>query len=99
MARHPSKTIGLGSRLVVTDKQITSQLGDESVILDLTDGIYYGLDSIGTSIWTLLGSPRSVQEICDLIQQEYDVGSAACEEAVLALLQDLEARALIEQSQ
>ncbi len=89
-------TIGPEIRFVVTDKQITSQLGDESVILGLDDGIYYGLDSIGTRVWGLLASPRSAREICADIQRDYDVGVAACEEAVLALLQDMEARALIE---
>lgn len=84
------------TRLVLTDHQITSQLGDESVILELNAGIYYGLDSIGTRIWSLIESPRSVQEICDIIEQEYDVQPAACEQAVLSLLQDLEAKSLVE---
>jgi hypothetical protein len=83
-------------RFVVTDKQITSQLGEESVILGLDDGIYYGLDSLGTRVWTLLSSPRSAREICEDIKLDYDVSATACEEAVLALLQDMESRALIE---
>jgi hypothetical protein len=70
MSRPPSETIDFQSRFVVTEQQITSQLGDESVILDLSDGIYYGLDPIGTRIWNLLESPRSVQDLCDQLQEE-----------------------------
>ena len=88
--------ISLDSCMVVTSDQITSQLGDESVILNLSDGMYYGLDLIGTRIWGLLDRPRAVREICGVIQDEYEVGPAECEQAVLALLRDLNARALVE---
>jgi hypothetical protein len=98
MPRSPSGPVGLETRFVVVDKQITSQLGDESVILDLEGGIYYGLDPIGTRIWILLECPRSAQEICDRIQQDYEVEPAACQDAVLALIQDLEARELVKRA-
>lgn len=98
MSRSPAETIDLQSRFVVTDKQISSQLGDESVILDLKDGIYYGLDAVGTRIWNLLASPLSVADICDKLQEEYDVQRDECGEAVIALVADLEARGLIERS-
>ncbi|MGI8704725.1 MAG: PqqD family peptide modification chaperone [Sphingomicrobium sp.] len=88
--------ISLDSQVVVASDQITSQLGDESVILSLNDGMYYGLDSIGTRIWRLLDRPHRVREVCEVIQGEYDVGPAECEQAVLALLRDLIARDLIE---
>lgn len=91
--------IGLDSCVVVSSNQITSQLGDESVMLSLNDGMYYGLDSIGTRIWSLLDSPRLVREICSVIQEEYDVQPVACEQAVLELVRDLNARALVEISQ
>ncbi len=47
MSNSASGLIDWESRFVVTDQQITSQLGDESVILALNEGIYYGLDEIG----------------------------------------------------
>ncbi len=92
---HPSD-VSLDSYLVVASDQITSQLGDESVILSLNDGMYYGLDPIGTRIWSLLDRPRQVREICGVIQEGYEVGPAECEQAVLALLRDLIARGLVE---
>lgn len=99
MSRRIDDAIDLQSRFVVTDKQITSQLGDESVILELTEGVYYGLDPIGTRIWNLLASPLSVADICDKLQEEYDVQPGDCGQAVIALVADLEARGLIERSQ
>ena len=82
---------------VVSDGQITSQLGDESIILELNEGIYYGLDQIGTRVWELLQAPRSIRQICEAIRQDYDVSTDACIEAVAALVADLEARTLVKQ--
>ena len=96
MTSSRSEEISVDTCAVVVSDQITSQLGDESVVLGLKDGIYYGLDPIGTRIWGLLDCPRTVRQICDVIQSEYEVGTSECEKAVLALMRDLHARALIE---
>jgi hypothetical protein len=88
--------INMDSRIVASSDQITSHLGAESVMLNLSDGMYYGLDSIGTRIWAMLDRPRSVREICEVIQEEYEVQAPACEQAVLALLKDLNGRDLVE---
>jgi hypothetical protein len=88
--------ISLDSCVVVSSDQITSQLGDESVMLSLSDGMYYGLDPIGTRIWSMLDHPRSVREICEVLQEEYDVQTSECEQSVLALLRDLKGRDLVE---
>jgi hypothetical protein len=81
---------------VVLDHQVSSQLGDETVILHLEDGVYYGLDPVGTSIWHLLQEPRLVAEIRDRIVDEYDVDAERCERDLLALLRDLAQRRLID---
>jgi hypothetical protein len=44
----------------------------------------------------MLDRPRSVREICEVIQEEYEVQAPACEQAVLALLKDLNGRDLVE---
>ena len=91
-----AEEVSLDSKMVAVNDQIASQLGDESVILNLNDGMYYGLDSIGTRIWQLLEQPRGVREICALIQDDYEVEPAECENAVLALVRELNARGLVE---
>jgi hypothetical protein len=88
--------ISLDSTIVVVSDQIASQLGEESVILNLNDGMYYGLDPIGTRIWQLLEQPRGVREICALLQDEYDVATAECENEVLSLVRELNGRGLVE---
>ena len=96
MTNADSAMLTLDTRVVRDESQITSELGDESVILSLSDGMYYGLDAIGTRIWGLLDRPRPIREICNLIEQDYDVSAVDCETAVLALVNDLVSRRLVD---
>ena len=55
------------SRIVAAPDQIFSNLGDEAVLLSLTDGVYYGLDPVGTRVWDLVQEPRTITEVRDAI--------------------------------
>jgi len=81
--------VEVNSSVVATKKQIFSELVGEAVILDRKSGVYYGLNSVGASIWNLLHQPKTVNEIRDTLLTEYFVGSSQCEHNLLALLQAL----------
>jgi len=81
--------LALQSRVVVSDEQVHTSLGDEAVILGLQDGVYYGLDAVGARVWSLLAAPRRVSEIVDLVTEEVEVGRERCEQDVLTLLGEL----------
>ncbi len=49
------------------------ELDDESVILHLGREIYFGLDDIGTRIWTALVSADSIQAAYEVLLSEFDV--------------------------
>lgn len=82
--------------VVASPEQVSSKLGDEVVILNLRNGVYYGLDPIGTRIWELIQEPRSVRQVCEVLLEEYEVTFEQCAEDVLALMRDLQAQGLIE---
>lgn len=82
------------SRLVATDDQVSTTVGDEVVILGMHDGVYYGLDEVGARVWPLLRTPIVVSAIVSAIVSEFDVDHATCERDVLRLLDDLVARGL-----
>lgn len=75
---------------------LATEFGDEVVILNLRDGVYYGLEDVGTRIWQLLQQPVSVLTIREAIVAEFDVESARCERDIRLLLTDLVARRLVE---
>jgi hypothetical protein len=89
----------LAATVVATADQVSTVLDDETVILHLEDGVYYGLDPVGTRIWQLLQEPRPVAEIRDRIVEEFDVDPERCARDLDALLGDLAERRLIEVSE
>jgi len=84
------------SIVMATRNQVSCELGDETAILNLKKGIYYGLDPIGTHVWTLLQCRQSIGEIRDVITREYDIDRARCEGDLIELLQNLLDEGLIE---
>jgi hypothetical protein len=76
---------------------IASRVGDETVLLHLETGAYYGLDAIGTRIWELLTAGIEPIAICQRIAEEYDARPEEIRDDIRRLLEELEAnRILIE---
>ncbi len=70
-------------------------VGGEAVILGLRDGMYYGLDEVGATVWAILATPTRVSAVVAGVVAEFDVEQETAERDVLALLEELRARALI----
>jgi hypothetical protein len=81
---------------VAVKDQVSSDLGGEVAILDLKAGVYYGLDAVGARIWSLIQEPRTVNEIRDILLEEYEVEPERCERDLLVLLQRLADEGIIE---
>lgn len=73
-----------------------SKVGDEAVLLNMHDGIYYGLDPVGTRVWELLTAGRTEEQVCDAIVDEYDVDRVTATADLAALLSELLRRGLLE---
>ena len=76
--------------------QVSCELEGEAVILNLADEVYYGLDPVGARIWELIREPRCVAEVRDLVVAEFEVDAATAERDLLALLETLAERRLVE---
>ena len=76
--------------------QVSCNLANEAVILGLKDGVYYGLNPVGTVIWDLIKEPKRVNEIVNVLLKEYDVQKQQCENDTLHLLEELKSKELIE---
>jgi sulfur transfer complex TusBCD TusB component (DsrH family) len=91
-----ARAISETATVVVAGELLHSAFGAETVILSLKDGVYYGLEDVGARIWSLLQRPIRVSAIRDALVAEYDVEPERCRRDLLALLQDLAARGLVE---
>lgn len=86
----------LTTHIKASNDQVSCDLAGEAAILDLKNGVYYGLDPVGARIWELIQAPTEVATIVSQLLDEYDVDAAQCEQDTLALLGQLEERNLIE---
>ena len=66
------------------------------MVLNAEAGSYHALAGSGTRIWQLLAEPVTVDEICAVLQREYEVDEAECAGEVASFLAELQARGLIE---
>ena len=77
-----------------SDQAIDSAVGDETVLLELTSGTYYGFDPVGTRIWTLLKEGRTRSEICARLTEDFDVSVEQVEADVARFLDELVERGI-----
>jgi len=82
--------------VVVSPDQVSTSVGEEAVILGAQAGQYFGLSEVGARIWALLQTAQPVTELCAQICAEYDVQADTCERDVIALLEELHAKGLID---
>lgn len=83
------------SKFVRSPQALSRTVGDETVILDLESGTYFGLDPVGARMWQLLGEGKSFAEVCNAILDEYDVPRERLEADLLALAAQLAEHRLI----
>jgi hypothetical protein len=84
------------SVVVAAKEQVSCDVGGEAAILNMRNGVYYGLDSVGARVWNLIQQPQCVADLHATVLREYDVEPARCERDLLDLLQTLLAEGLIE---
>ena len=83
-------------RFTVSSRIVSRAVGDETVILDLESGTYFGLDQVGARMWKLLGEGRSIDETCDVLLGEYAVERDRLETDLVTLADQLIGRKLLE---
>lgn len=57
---------------------VSSEIENETVMMDKDFDRYLGLDVIGTRVWQLLEQPISIQQIAKQLTLEYDVSLEQC---------------------
>ena len=87
--------MNLSDKVSIPTQVMARTVGDETVILDLASGTYFGLDPVGARIWALMGEGRALAEICTTMLEEYEVERKQLEADVLRLAEELAERGLV----
>ena len=91
-----SKSLSPISIVTVSKDHVDGAMDQEMVLLNIKDGMYYGLNTVATFIWEQMQQPIAADRIRDALVKTYAVDSARCEADLLALLRELETVNLIE---
>jgi hypothetical protein len=58
-------------------------------MMSVDQGLFFGIDTIGTHIWNLLETPVKVEDLIEKLVASYDVERSVCENDTLVFLNDM----------
>ncbi len=79
----------LSDRLQPNNDVIAQPTGDHLVLFHMTSGNYYSLNELGARIWGLCDGQRSIAEVADLLESEYDAPREQIQDDCRALIAEL----------
>lgn len=78
-----------------SDQIIDRVVDDEALLIHLTSGNLFSLSTVGTSVWHNIDGRRTVENLVELITEEYDVDKGLATADVLRLVEQLADEGLI----
>lgn len=79
----------LHTRFTIPTDVIFHELSGEAVLLNLQSGKYFGLDEVGTRMWSLIAEHGELAQISPILLKEYEVDEARLSADLLALVDEL----------
>lgn len=75
---------------------VQSKIDDETVMMDINSGFYFGLNAVASVIWELLKEEHTLDQLVDKLMMEYEVSREQCLKETAQLLQQMLAHKVIE---
>lgn len=93
-----SAAISLESNFVIPPQVMSRLVGDETILMDLSTGIYFGLDGVGKRIWETIAEGSNLAEVSAVIAAEYEVEDGRAKDDVVEFVGELVERGLLQAS-
>jgi len=71
-------------------------IDDESVLLNLKDGCYYGLNAVGRAVWESLDRPKTIDEVISDVKLRFHEHPESVESEIYDFLEELTRPGLVE---
>lgn len=68
----------------------------EVLALDVGRGQCFGMNAVASAVWTLLEQPRTLDEICSQLTQQFEIEPGQCREEIGTLLDQFRGDSLVE---
>jgi len=90
------RQISFQQKVSVAPDTLINKIGDEAVLLNLKNECYYGLDSVGASMWTALTAGGTIEDAFNSLMAEYEVDGETLRRDLTGLVEKLIDQELIE---
>lgn len=87
--------ITLNSTITRNEDLLSGVLDDETILMSIETGSYHVINKTANRIWELLEEPKTVDEICIIILDEYEVDPETCQKEVLEFMAGLQNRKIV----
>jgi len=85
----------LHDSVCMPDEVATRKLGDETILLNLKTGTYFGLDAVGSRFVELLETSSEIAAAHRVMLQEFEVTAEVLEADLLRLAEEMCAKRLL----
>ena len=84
------------SRIALSKDTVSCDLAGEMAIVNLSNGVYYGLDAVGARVWALLRQPATFENLCGSLLRDYHVDGPQLEADMRTFLAELAEQGLVD---
>lgn len=82
-------TLSLSTVVQWDPEQITTEVDGEVLALSIRQGIYLGMDPVGSRIWKCLATAQTVQAVCTQVSRQYQGDPEVMARDVIEFLREL----------
>lgn len=83
------------TKFIQSDDVTHADVQDETILLHIERGEYFGLNAVGRSIWQLLETPRSKAEVIGKLVDEYNAEEATIRADIDRLFDQMQQNGII----
>lgn len=85
----------LDTQLTIPPQVMSRLVGEETVLLDLASGIYFGVDGVAKCIWESISEGQTLRQAAAVVVSEFEVDESQAQADVLEFASDLLERGLL----
>lgn len=87
--------ISASDMIVQDEAALCSALDDDLIMIDVANGKYLTVDTVGAAIWQLIARPITMTDLVERLADRYAASREQIHDDVLAFLDDLASRGLV----
>jgi len=78
---------------------VHANMGNETVLMSLSNGEYYGINDVGSTIWNLLEKQMCLGELIEKLIELYGINTEQCEADISEFISSLTKHGILELSE